>query len=226
MRSARMLFLYVAFGAAVSVATAWACAATIVFNPSGGHRFQVNPRPFGVISVAKADYTVWTAFGSTRVIRGWIGAEVCDGGASVPFGSYIAVNRKFISEGDASGTDTFVYTAIAEEMRGWPCRCLRVFVIPNRDGVHRLVGGAALKTSGPDNLLGFSKQGEILPTLPIWKGLLANALFFGMILYLVPTIYRSARSRWRRSRGLCQSCGYVLSDVMRICPECGIPVSA
>ncbi|QKK08875.1 MAG: hypothetical protein HND58_12385 [Planctomycetota bacterium] len=67
-----------------------------------------------------------------------------------------------------------------------------------------------------------------LPLLPLWRGLIANTLFYALLLWLLHRGFVRLRG-WRRSRrGRCGwrgGCGYDLSgSVGEVCPECGRPV--
>ncbi len=71
------------------------------------------------------------------------------------------------------------------------------------------------------SLLG--RSGGWLPLHPVWLGLVANACFYGVILWsvsVVPGVIKRAR---RLRRGACVRCGYDLrgSAPGAPCPECG-----
>lgn len=61
-----------------------------------------------------------------------------------------------------------------------------------------------------------------LPFLPIWWAMAANILFYAGLSFLVQYLFLSTRSRFRRRRGGCASCGYQLDASQPRCPECGI----
>ena len=68
----------------------------------------------------------------------------------------------------------------------------------------------------------------VLPLLPLWRGLIANTLFYALLVWLLRRGFVVVRG-WRRSRrGRCGwrgGCGYDLSgSVGEVCPECGRPV--
>lgn len=60
-----------------------------------------------------------------------------------------------------------------------------------------------------------------VPVLPLWPGLIANSLIYGLAwcaLLATPIAFRRAL---RRRRGQCVKCGYDCSSSGRKCPECG-----
>ncbi len=65
----------------------------------------------------------------------------------------------------------------------------------------------------------------VLPTHPIWPGLLADSAIFGTGWALLLGTFPLAK-RWRRARsGGCARCGYDVSGLPSgTCPECGTPV--
>lgn len=66
----------------------------------------------------------------------------------------------------------------------------------------------------------------VLPTRPIWRGLLPDAIFYGaagwIVLWIMTRPRRFLVEVSRLKRGHCVSCGYDLGyDFLRGCPECG-----
>lgn len=58
------------------------------------------------------------------------------------------------------------------------------------------------------------------------SGLLVNACFWSVVLWMFISGSRSAMRRWRLRRGRCPSCGYQLAGIsVDQCPECGGPVA-
>lgn len=72
---------------------------------------------------------------------------------------------------------------------------------------------------GPNN----DAFGAILPTRIIWRGLIGNTIFYGVIVWLVFALLGRARRAIRRHRDRCEGCGYSLDGLERTdrCPECG-----
>lgn len=117
---------------------------------------------------------------------------------------------------------------------GIPVRCLRwtrtfadvnvyhgvgpLRLVPNswRDGI-TIEGSDAEMLSG--------KTMYMLPTSPLWLGVVFNAAFYGAGCYGLAIGITAARCYMRRRRGKCPSCGYELrASSSQVCPECGLPV--
>ncbi|MCA9282741.1 MAG: hypothetical protein KDA30_11930 [Phycisphaerales bacterium] len=62
-----------------------------------------------------------------------------------------------------------------------------------------------------------------LPTRVLWRGLIGNTVFYGVIAWLFIVVLACCRRAIRRRRGLCEWCGYSLAglDAVARCPECG-----
>jgi len=74
----------------------------------------------------------------------------------------------------------------------------------------KLLGGANDKMSA-----------VLLPYVPSWPGLLADALVFAAILAAIHQ-FAAASRRWRRRRARrCEACAYDLTGITGPCPECG-----
>jgi len=61
---------------------------------------------------------------------------------------------------------------------------------------------------------------DFVPIQPIWLGMLANWLFYSVIVCATFVSVRGVRSRRRRRLGLCPRCAYPRTD-QGPCPECG-----
>lgn len=70
----------------------------------------------------------------------------------------------------------------------------------------------------------------VLPLLPLWRGLIANTLFYALLVWLLRRGFVYVRGWHRLRRGRCGwrgGCGYDLSGSEGdVCPECGRPVGA
>ncbi|MEQ9096519.1 MAG: hypothetical protein RIE32_09675 [Phycisphaerales bacterium] len=74
----------------------------------------------------------------------------------------------------------------------------------------------------------FSALGRrwIVPLLPIWPGLLGNAIFYALFVLMPVVLWRGPKLRRRARRGLCLACGYELGEGVDACPECGLARAA
>lgn len=64
-----------------------------------------------------------------------------------------------------------------------------------------------------------------LPYLPLWVGLLGNALFYVLVVLVPVVLLRWHKLRRRARRGLCLACAYELGEGVEACPECGLAKS-
>ena len=105
---------------------------------------------------------------------------------------------------------------------GWPARAL--FASYHRNVFHeQFVVASGIPTAG---VWSYPKVASLrhpmqiaLPTRPIWRGLLIDIAFYGVIAYLLLFVPRQVRRTLRRRRGLCVKCAYPVSE--GTCPECG-----
>lgn len=62
----------------------------------------------------------------------------------------------------------------------------------------------------------------VLPFRVLWRGMLANTVFFALVIWLIRRGGRTVLSYRRLKRGSCPSCTYDLAhDYRSGCPECG-----
>lgn len=68
----------------------------------------------------------------------------------------------------------------------------------------------------------YSPTGTILlPYLPYWPGLIADTLVFALLFVGLHQLVAWGRRKRRRERGHCPTCGYDLTGIDGVCPECG-----
>lgn len=138
--------------------------------------------------------------------------------------------RFFISEAGAIETDRDVRppslrTRLDGEARsmsslryGWPLRAAEHTTRTGPDapmGVER--GNWAVRAFGRDWLI---------PTLPLWPGLLGNTLFYALLVLIPIVLWRWRKLRRRARRRMCLACGYELGEGVKACPECGLARAA
>jgi hypothetical protein len=123
---------------------------------------------------------------------------------------------------------------VAIDRRGWPLRALegraagtmntkssepyvgQVGVLMSRDAV-------TFRQVGNQNSLA---DVRIIPSRPLWRGLVGDALIFAAAWFLFLKLARAGfadlAARRRNRRGLCPHCGYDLTGLESgVCPECG-----
>ena len=118
-----------------------------------------------------------------------------------------------------------------EDARGWPALALGVRYAgfdPYRPGTLRADGGimlppllrtrsqAFIRRSGAD-----AATVRALPLTPLWPGLLADTLFYALLFASLHQLTAWGRRARRRGRGRCAACGYDLTGIDGVCPECG-----
>ena len=113
---------------------------------------------------------------------------------------------------------------------GWPLRCLSAQVVgPKVEHtlmMESVYHGAARR---PDMTVGtyrnfflFGRLKGAIPYYPMPLGLVADTLFWALVLWAVIFGRGAARRWWRIRHGRCLWCGYDLCGaVSPICPECG-----
>ena len=104
---------------------------------------------------------------------------------------------------------------------GWPMRCVqRVLTVDDEHGVQVCWEGVLLDKSPWWRI----DQGDVcdyLPTVPLYRGLAADVLFFAGLIGSVWLGPGQLRRSCRRRKGLCIHCSYPVGDPAKPCSECG-----
>jgi hypothetical protein len=110
---------------------------------------------------------------------------------------------------------------------GFPMRSFRGWLVDLSGfspsfGQSELIKRAGFISPGDDRP-GWTGSRFWIPYLPIWPGLLVNALAWSAALWLIACAPRTIRNTLRRKRGQCFKCGYDLNQTPEElpCPECG-----
>ncbi len=132
---------------------------------------------------------------------------------------------------DTSFGDEPRVTTVTTTAWGWPARCVgiteRQFRTPGR-----FPGVVTTRTQTTDIwTLPSPRSSWLLPNVrtlplrPIWTGLLLNASFYSVSLFLAFSALAHARRSCRIRFGLCPTCAYDLraTPPTSPCPECGTP---
>jgi hypothetical protein len=116
---------------------------------------------------------------------------------------------------------------------GWPFRCMIWRISKVGDSTGKPIDVPRdleiLRVSPDGTVAVWRTTGvarHVVPTRPIWWGLAANTLLYGLMCYALLAIGgHSVRALWfavKRPPGSCKECGYSLDgNVSGICPECG-----
>ncbi len=110
------------------------------------------------------------------------------------------------------------YTEVRCYSSGWPWHAGY-----SRD-VRDPSGGPGYRRTRGEARITIGGKDSVLPYLPHWPGLLANAAFYASLVLVPWAGLRGVRGTLRRRRvrhGGCAGCGYPLDDGMQRCPECG-----
>ncbi|HYD01782.1 MAG TPA: hypothetical protein VEB22_11200 [Phycisphaerales bacterium] len=120
--------------------------------------------------------------------------------------------------------------ATAIEERGWPLRAFTCRISAPMGGgagpgagVYTVDGGHWLDGRDPSKAASAIQELRVLPTTPLWPGLIANTAIFGAAFYLLAGV-PGALLRMRRVAGCCPRCRYDLRPIggeKAGCPECG-----
>jgi hypothetical protein len=110
-----------------------------------------------------------------------------------------------------------------EHERGWPFRGLYcIYRVPNNIAPATWHGGIQFRDSTSNPTVGLTVI-DVLPTRPIWSGLILNSALYAAGWGLLLIGPRRARARRRKQRGWCLSCGYdLVGSSSGVCPECGV----
>jgi len=111
--------------------------------------------------------------------------------------------EQLLQGGAPSFCGAFVYES------GWPVHALGYTSL---NGTGTMPGGT--------NIGCLSTRAGMLPLVPLWPGIVINAVFYGVLLWLAGLGFASIRRARRRRRGRCAWCGYELAGLEQ-CPECG-----
>jgi hypothetical protein len=131
----------------------------------------------------------------------------------------------------------FIYCAV-ELFKGWPLRSYRGQIIYSlsMDSSGELVSVTDLHelavsglSSRQSQIYSIGQHRKILSGIPyqirLWPFLL-NTMLYAAVILVAFRLYIFVKHSLNRGRGLCPSCGYVLSGLTRdVCPECGQKVS-
>lgn len=117
--------------------------------------------------------------------------------------------------------------ATAIEERGWPFRAFTCRILApmgaTEAAVYTVEGG--VWAEGEDIVpSGAIQELRVIPTTPIWSGIIANTAVFTVALYLLSFMPGVVFRRFRVKRGHCPRCRYDLRDTggeSAGCPECG-----
>ncbi|MHC5001917.1 MAG: hypothetical protein ACYTJ0_02230 [Planctomycetota bacterium] len=102
---------------------------------------------------------------------------------------------------------------------GWPWRAMRC---SGRQGDVAPAGSRAVAIAGDALVVRAAGRRIHLPLVPRPVPLIANALVYSAIFVGGPWVLAGMRSRARRARGRCPSCGYPIArSGSTTCPECG-----
>jgi len=201
-----------------------------------GWRFVAFPSPPGPLMVRSEDGTSWWWEGKHEWAATWWSAHPPL--SNLKASKYQTPARWSETERLVSqwGWSNFNYLDHIEV--GWPLRSFWLVHAHYAEGLpwssktikgYDLMDFEARHDWAPDwfgsGRVGFS----ILPTSPLWLGLVVDLLFWSLVAFSVlslPRWFRAVRTVRRRRSGLCPACAYDLKNgsqgsVMSHCPECG-----
>ena len=107
--------------------------------------------------------------------------------------------------------------SVLEEAYGWPLNCM-LSVRKSIPSTLLVVNGIPITTTVVRVF-----EPNMLPTHPIWRGLLVNTSLYALSTWFVIFGRILLRNSIRRKRGLCIHCRYNVRE-LPVCPECGSEV--
>ena len=175
-----------------------------------------------VWSVSAKELPVWKfAWLSTRTGSGVLSSVWPENSSlsnlSVVHGPYWSRVQTSPGQKDTSRVGSALY----EEARGWPLRCLK----SEQHGDTSFVQWQTRYGLPLPLTQGIYKIPRALPLYPIWRGFVADLLFHATWWFSTITLARFARAQWRIRHGRCPHCAHILLADQSRCPECGSPFS-
>ncbi len=104
--------------------------------------------------------------------------------------------------------------------QGWPWRCATMRANPDLGAGKRWSLDSVTLSFGRGLGVEWWRRPMTIPYRPYWPGLLANTLFYGVILWLFWFTPGAIKRTLRRRRGLCPKCAYPVGP-SELCTECG-----
>ena len=232
LRGLWLVGVYLCWGLVVTVLVAWGLAWGFQVDAgqlfSEARDFDRSPARYAAVKVEFGSTMVWVLSDSDHLgPKNWF--EESEDTACIP-----GLARHLVPQGGPPPKAG----AYAMRAEGWPWRALAtecrhnartqsVYSMPDLDDCPPtgalVIPGAARREYRL--LSGFDLW---LPLLPLWRGLIANTLFYTLLVWLLRRGFVRLRGWRRRRRGRCGwrgGSGYDLSgSVGTVCPECGRPV--
>ena len=206
-------------GMATTVGLAWLCAIVDVKGES--HRAQYKSTEY-IASLAVREAWGMTDLRWIAIANDGMGRFTADEEMPPYWSRTARLNGPFVSATVFGVPDRRIEVAT-----GWPWRALRAEYRGNAMGV-RGPGNAIYSTVSGIELPGRfvrrhgNQRPAALPYEPIWPGLMADVMLFGILWWGLIGAVSALRGWRRRQRGCCVACGYDLcGELEGGCPECG-----
>lgn len=193
-----IVLVFLALGAALNVAVAWACQ---IFSSTVSVELIEAPDP-RIVPPARTGSA--GSFGARQRAEGFGRTNYW----------YLAAFQPLQQVRGVRGSDPDLGLFQA----GWPMRSLESRSGPGWRPVADNERAWAFKYGGsstPKWLMDHQ-----LPLYPLWVGFTVNTIFWGGAIPPAAFAFRRIRGVRRRGRGQCTGCGYPLGGVT-VCPECG-----
>ncbi|MCC7390524.1 MAG: hypothetical protein IT431_17365 [Phycisphaerales bacterium] len=222
-RLTKLAALYLLLGLVTTWAVAW--GAVMLWKPDGGAgRAYLEPLPpYRVVTMDTLPATIasqvqlWADPGAVEHWRQQASPERLEV-RELP--GIIRAAARPLPELKESGQPG----GLAVECRGWPSYALYCKLAPYYPfgSAQDCAFGAIAISSHSDDLY----AATLLPCIPYWPGLLANTLFYALLLATLHQLTAYARRARRRRRNRCAACNYDLRGLTTpTCPECGRALS-
>ena len=235
-------------GVVLTWTLAWASAVLFPLTPDGLHGYEAAGPPHRVISVSRqpggVSYELKQAI--TAETLQLVRTQPNRTNAVLSLDYEVPALASRLATFSPAGLSNRTVEVVA---RGWPWPALRCEVLASQSdfdavaalGQDEYWGVGALPSNGPwgSNTV-YEHSGAfvvptgvttghhligaiVLPYAPLWRGLVGNTLFFGVLLMILRTACLGIRRRRRHRRGQCVLCGYDMtgSGEDDACQECG-----
>jgi hypothetical protein len=225
--------LCLALGIATSLIVAEGIAwMRVPINSYRGEVVAVEPLPRPVVMGAQTATEIWWTFDDQRrfgeramllsvspAVGPWTAPVTGRPSVGAPFDAFFG--REYLPIG--ADRKRFSPNMSVVRAYGWPLAC--VWEAESVDGMNNALtrwpwngfsyGGVRISSSLPN--------GHFLPLLPVWPGLAVDTVVFAAAWFGAIMLAGRVRRMRRRSRGLCDACGYDRRGIAdgAACPECG-----
>ncbi|HWB19395.1 MAG TPA: hypothetical protein VG711_03775 [Phycisphaerales bacterium] len=210
MNIVKRIVVFAALGAVVNVLVAWGCA--VYCDP---YNFVGEP----VIASEDSDFPDY--FVMIHEVRGATVVSIWGTAGSDWLRPPKAQSIESLLPSWADRRELFTFNSQVLNARGWPMLSMwSAMESPQIAKYSFKVHGGWEVPGMTGHQLGWMIVPRVIPRRVIWKGLVVNTFFYGVVLWVLFAVPFAIRRMIRRKRNLCPRCGYPVG-VSEVCTECG-----